>query len=558
MSTPLRPWFPLAQSLSNYDRRHWRGDWTAGLTTAVMLVPQAMGYAVLAGLPPIYGLYSALVPIFLYALLGTSRQLAVGPVAMVSLLVASGVGQFAEAGTGSYIELAILLAGMVGALQLAMGLARVGFLVNFLSHSVIGGFTSAAALIIGLGQLKHLLGIALPRSGSVHVIIGQTMSQLSATHAPTVALAAASVSLLAGLKRWAPRWPRALVLVAATSTVTWALQLQTQGVAILGSVPAGLPDFALPQWNGNLMRDLLPTATTIALVGFMESIAVAKRYARDNRYVVDANQELIALGVANFVGSMFQAAPVTGGFARSAVNAQAGARSGVAGLVTALAVAMALLFLTPLFHYLPQAALAGIIVTAVTNLFAPRELRHLWKVKPSDAGMWVLTFGATLLLGIEEGIVMGVAASLGLLLFRTTRPHIAVLGRLPGTSVYRNIARHPDAQTTEGILLVRLDAQFYFGNISFLQEQLIALERALPGPLKHMVLDASGINQIDASAEAALRDIVLDYQRREIQFTLACVKGPVRDVLEASQWQTLIGSNAFALSVHDAVGTPSF
>ena len=544
---------PLARTLRGYDRSDLRGDLVAGLTTAVMLIPQGMGYAMLAGLPPIYGLYSSLVPLVIYALFGTSRQLAVGPVAMVSLLVAAGVGAVAEPGTEAFIAYAILLALMVGVIQLAMGFARLGFLVSFLSHPVISGFTSAAALIIGLSQLRHLLGFALPRGHHVHTILLEAARHAGQTHPITLAIGVTSIAALIALKRAAPAFPRALAVVVASSLAVWGLGLHEAGVAIVGHVPAGLPSPALPRLDLAAAAELFPIALAISLVGFMESIAVAKHYARENRYAIAPNRELVGLGLGNLLGSFFGAYPVTGGFSRTAVNAQAGARTGVATLVTAAIVGLTLLFLTPLFYFLPTAVLAAIIMTAVLGLIDVREVRHLWRVKRADLAMLVVTFIATLVLGIEEGILVGVGTSIAVLVFRTTRPHVAVLGRLPGTRSWRNVRRFPEAETTPGILAVRLDSQLYFGNVDFLLETLDGLEERAVEPLRAVVIDASGINQIDASGESALRDVLDRYRRRGIELHLAGVKGPVRDVLARSGLRAEVGADHLWLDVDEAV-----
>ena len=552
MST-LERFVPLVRTLRGYQPRDLRGDLVAGLTTAVMLIPQGMGYAMLAGLPPIYGLYSSLVPLVIYALFGTSRQLAVGPVAMVSLLVAAGVGAVAEPGTEAFIAYAVLLALMVGVIQLAMGIARLGFLVNFLSHPVISGFTSAAALIIGFSQLKHLLGFAIPRSHHVHSIVLAAFEHVAETHLITLGIGAAAIAALVLLKRWAPAFPRALLVVVASSLAVWGLGLQEAGVAIVGNVPAGLPAPSLPGIDLAVAGELFPIALAISLVGFMESIAVAKHYARENRYAVDANRELVGLGLANVLGSVFRAYPVTGGFSRTAVNAQSGARTGVAAIVTAIVIGLTLLFFTPLFYFLPKAVLAAIIMTAVFGLIDVKEARHLWRVKRTDLAMLVITFVATLGLGIEEGIVVGVGASLAVLVFRTTRPHVAVLGHLPHTRSWRNVKRFAEAETLPGVLAVRLDAQLYFGNINFLSETLERFEERATEPLRAVVIDASGINQIDASAETALREILDGYRRRGIALYLAGVKGPVRDVLARSGFSDELGAEHVCLEVDEAM-----
>lgn len=543
----------LPEWLTSYRRAHLRGDLTAGLTTAVLLIPQSMAYAALAGLPPIVGLYASTVPLVIYALLGTSRQLAVGPVAMVSLLVAAGVGQLADPATPEYVGLAVLLALMVGVIQAGMGTLKAGFLTNFLSHPVISGFTSAAAIIIALSQLGPLLGVPIPRSHHVHEVIANAADRVGDVHLPTLAIGLGTVLLLLGLRRWKRTFPSALtVVVIGTGLAAW-LGLDVAGVAVVGDVPGGLPGFALPEMSGDTIGALLPIAIAIALVSFMESISVAKAFARRNRYDVNPNRELVGLGMANVFGSLFGGYPVTGGFSRTAVNAEAGAKSGLAALVTAALVALTLLFLTPLFYFLPKAVLAGIVMVAVLGLVDVAEVKHLWKVNRGDLALLVITFVATLTLGIEQGIGIGVGASLLWLTVRITRPHTAVLGRLPGTDIYRNLANFPEARPTDGVLALRVDAQFFFGNVTFLKDTLKRLEAELGGTLSAIVIDASAINQLDSSADAALHELLEDYQRRDIDLFLANVKGPVRRTMQRSGFWDQLGEDHFFLEVHDAM-----
>ncbi|HHO52785.1 MAG TPA: solute carrier 26 family protein [Deltaproteobacteria bacterium] len=552
-STRLKHLFPLAAQIRRYDSATLRGDLAAGLTTAIMLVPQAMAYAMLAGLDPIIGLYASTLPLATYALLGTSRQLAVGPVAMVSLLVASGVSALAGDDPGTYAALAAVLALLVGGMQLGMGVLRLGFLVRFLSHPVIAGFTSAAALIIGLSQLGHLLGVKIARSHHVHEILWAALRHLGEANLVTVGISAASIAALVVLKRLAPRFPRFLLVVVGGTLAVWGLGLDQLGVAIVGDVPPGLPGLSLPRIEPTQLGALIPVALTISLVGFMESISVAKNFARVHRYEIDADQELKALGIANLVGSLSGAYPVTGGFSRTAVNDQAGARTGVASLITAGVVALTLLFFTPLFYYLPRGVLAAIIMTAVFGLVDVSGARHLWRVSRPDLGLMGLTFLATLSLGIEQGIGVGVIASLLWFVWRTSRPHVAVLGRLPGSTVYRNVARHPEAAQTPGVLALRIDAPLFFANTAFLKATLDALESEEDHPLQHVVLDAKAIGSVDAQALDALEEIFDGYQHRGVSVWLAGVRGPVRDALHEAGLVELIGEDHLVERVHQAI-----
>jgi len=542
--------FPLLQQLHGYDRGTVRSDLIAGLTTAIMLVPQGMAYAMLAGLDPIVGLYASTVPLFVYALLGTSRQLAVGPVAMDSLLVASAIGPLAAGDPALAISLAALLALMVGVLQLGMGFARMGFLVKFLSHPVIAGFTSAAALIIGLSQLGQILGIPIERSPYIHQVLLQASQHITETNLATLGIASASIGLLIGLKRYAPRVPRFLVVVVLGTLSVRLFGLDHAGVAIVGEVPGGLPFPTLDFIDPSRIGELIAIAITIALVGFMESIAAAKNFARVNHYEVDADQELIALGAANALGSAFGAYPVTGGFSRTAVNAQAGAKTGIASLFTAGTIVLTLLFLTPLFHDLPKAVLAAIIMTAVFGLIAFDEVGHLWKVSRPDLGSMAITFFATLSLGIQQGIVIGVLASVAWFVWKTSRPHVARLGRVPGTNLYRNLERYPEAAIPEGIDAIRIDAPLWFANTAFLKATVLD---TVDENTRDLVIDCKAIGSVDAQALSTIEEIVHTLEERDIRIWLAGVRGPVRDALDAADLMERIGSEHVVERVHEAV-----
>jgi SulP family sulfate permease len=550
--TILQRLFPLLSQLSTYDREKLRGDLSAGLTVGVMLIPQGMAYALIAGLPPIYGLYAALVPLVVYALFGTSRQLAVGPVAMVALLVAAAVAPVADGNTELYVGLALLLSLMAGLLQFGLGLVRFGFLVNFFSHPVLSGFTSAAAFIIGFSQLKHLLGIDLPRSNFVHEILWAALTQLANVHGLTLLIGLGSILLLVGLQRWNRSVPGALVAVGLTTVTVWALGLDELGVAVVGQVPGGLPAPTLPPLDWNYVKQLAPSALAIGLVGFMESIAVAKVYASRHRYEVDANQELIGLGLANVAGAFFSAFPTTGGFSRTAVNDEAGAQTNLAAIFSAGIIALTLLLLTPLFYYLPQAVLAAIIMVAVAGLVDVEEARYLWRVDRRDFALMVLTFVATLTLGIEQGILVGVIVSLIVVIYESSTPHTALMGRLPDTESYRNLNRNPEAMTRSHVVVVRMDANLYFANASTFQNLILNLDVNDPA-LQGIVVDMYPVNQIDSTALHTLHEVVEACRRNGVQIYLAGVKGPVKDRLDAAGLSEELGADHFFLEVHHAV-----
>lgn len=550
----LKHLVPLLSQLSDYDLDQLQGDLSAGLTVGVMLIPQGMAYALIAGLPPIYGLYAALLPLVVYALFGTSRQLAVGPVAMVSLLVAAAVGPIAGGDASLYIGLALLLSLMVGLLQFGLGVARFGFLVNFLSHPVLSGFTSAAAFIIGLSQLKHLLGIDLPRSNFIHEILWAAVTHLGDVHGPTLVLGLGSIALLVALRRWVPSLPGALVAVAGATLVVWAFGLHEVGVAIVGSVPSGLPAPSMPPLNWDYARQLAPSALAIGLVGFMASIAVAKVYAGRHRYEVDANQELIGLGLANVAGAFFGAYPTTGGLSRTAVNDDAGARTNLAGVFSAAIIGLTLLFLTPLFYFLPKAVLAALVMVAVTGLVDWREARYLWRVDRRDFGLMALTFTATLTLGIEQGILIGVVVSLIVVIYESSTPHTALMGRLPDTETYRNLKRNPKAMTRSHVVVVRMDANLSFANVSTFRDLVLDLDVNDPA-LQAIVVDMYPVNQIDSTATHTLAKIIETCRRNGVELYLAGVKGPVKDVLDDAGLTGKLGRDRFFLEVHDAVET---
>lgn len=543
-------WIPSLQWIKNYKRQWLSGDISAGLTVGVMLIPQGMAYSMLAGLPPIYGLYAVTIPLIIYALLGTSRQLAVGPVAMVSLLISSGVGQLAQAGTDPYIALAILLAFMVGLIQLSMGLFRLGFLVNFLSHPVIAGFTSAAALIIGFSQFKHLLGIKV--SGEKFLeIMSQIFDNLSQTHLTTVAIGLVAIGILIMVKKIHKLIPGPLIVVLAGILVVYVGGLYDQGVKIVGEIPSGLPSLSMFSLDVASMKSLLPTAFTIAFVGFMESIAVAKAiHARHKDYTLDANQELIALGVANVAGSVFKSFPVTGGFSRTAVNDQAGAKTGLASLISATLIVLTLLFFTSYFYYLPNAVLAAIIIVAVYGLIDFKEAKHLWHTDKMDFGLFIAAAMGTLILGIEEGILLGVLISIAMLVFRVSYPHYAELGLVNGKD-FKNIVRYGDAQIEDSIVIMRFDAQLFFANAGYFKDKVSSLIAKRKNP-KVFILDASPISTLDSSAVHALHDLIADMKKDGITFLLANAIGPVRDVLEKGGLDKQIGKEHCFMSLGQA------
>ena len=552
MLARLRDALPLLDQLARYSPGSLKSDLSAGITVGVMLIPQGMAYALIAGLPPIYGLYASLIPLLGYAIFGTSRQLAVGPVAIVSLLVAASVAPMADGDPNRYIMLTLMLTIMVGVFQLAMGLLRFGFLVNFLSHPVLSGFTSAAALVIGFSQLKHLLGVDIERSNYIHEILWSAAQQWEAIHAPTVALGVIGIAILIALKRSSKAIPGALVVVLLGTGATWLTTGNQAGVSIVGDVPGGLPGFAIPAFSWADMQALIPGALTISLIGFMESIAVAKVYARRNGYSLDANKELVGLGMANVAGAFFQAYPTTGGFSRTAVNADAGAATNVAGIISAAVIALTLVFLTPLFYYMPNAILASIVMVAVAGLIDWKEAMYLWRVDRRDLALMALTFIATLALGIEEGILAGVVVSLAAIIYQSATPHTAVMGRLPDSTTYRNLKRSPEAITRADVMIVRMDAALYFANVSTFKDLVGEIDMNNDA-LRAIVIDMYPVNRVDSTAAHALHEIIEVSHENGIDLYLAGLKGPVHDVLGRAGVIHELGPDHLFYEVHEAV-----
>ncbi|WP_420592803.1 SulP family inorganic anion transporter [Robiginitalea biformata] len=529
--------------MPGYKKAWLPGDLAAGLTVGILLIPQGMAYAMIAGLPPVFGLYAALVPQLVYALTGTSRQLAVGPVAMDSLLVASGLGALALTGIEEYIAMAVFLALFMGVLQLAFGLLRMGFLVNFLSRPVISGFTSAAAIIIGLSQLKHLLGVEIPGSNRIQQLVSHAAAALPDTHLPTLGLGLTGIALIVGMKKWVPRMPGSLAGVVAGTLAVFLLGWDQAGVKIVGAVPAGLPEFGLPELDMERVSQLFPIALTLALIAYMEAISVGKAVEeKHGKNRIDANQELRALGLSNILGSFFQSYPTTGGFSRTAVNDQNGAQTPLASVFSALVVGATLLFLTPLFHYLPNAILAAVIMVAVFGLIDLKYPRELWKNRKDEFILLLATFALTLGLGIVEGILLGVLFSLLLLVYRISKPHIAILGRIRGTDYFKNINRFSDdIEEFPEFLILRFDGQLFFGNKDYFRKELVKHTRQKGPDLKFVILNAEAISYIDSSAVYMLRALIRDLRRDGIRLLLAGAIGPTRDILFSSGLAEEIG-----------------
>ncbi len=563
----LRRYLPILSWAGTYRRSYAISDLLAAVIVTIMLIPQSLAYALLAGLPAEMGLYASILPLAAYALFGTSRTLSVGPVAVVSLMTAAAVGQVAAPGTAQAVVAAILLAFLSGAFLVMAGLLRLGFLANFLSHPVISGFITASGILIAVSQLKHILGIS-GQGESLYAQLVAMAGQLPDTNLPTVVIGIGAMAFLlwsrTGLKKLlmglgvgrdvaaiaAKAGP--VVAVVVTILCAWWLDLGEKGVALVGDVPTGLPAPGLPDFGAVPWPDLVIPAVLIAIIGFVESVSVGHTLAAKRRQRIDPNQELIGLGAANLAAGVSSGFPVTGGFSRSVVNFDAGAQTQASSLLTAAGIALAAMFLTPFLAYLPKATLAATIIVAVLSLVDLSILGRAWRYSLSEFIAVTATLGVTLVLGVEAGVICGVAASLAMHLYKTSRPHIAVIGQVPGTEHFRNVERHR-VLTRPHTLSVRVDESLYFANASYLEDCILSLVAERP-ELRHVVLMCTAVNEIDMSALEALEAINDNLRDQDIRLHLSEVKGPVMDTLEKTDFLSHLTGQVF-LSQHQAVAT---
>jgi SulP family sulfate permease len=520
-----------------------------------MLIPQGMAYALLAGLPPVSGLYAATVPLFLYALFGSSRHLAVGPVAIVSLLTFTSVAAFAEPGTDEYLGLALLLALMSGAIQLALGLMRLGVVSNFISRPVISGFTSAAAIVIAVSQLHYLLGIELPRDAATFQTLAEAARSIGEVNATTLAIGVASIAALALLGRFSPRVPAALLVVAGATSVVYFFGLDRRGVSVTGEIPQGLPGLSLPPLNLELFGALLIAALVISLIGFAESLAIGKAIASRTGHEIDPNQELKGLGLANLSAAFFSGYPVAGSFSRTAIQYRAGGETQMASIITAMVIVVVLLFLTPLFYYVPNAALAAIVMVAVYGLINLREAPRLYRIKRADGLSLIVTFAGTLLIGIEEGLLLGALFAILAFLERSAHPAVSELGYIEKKDTFADIRGRfaEEATVYPEVLIVRFEASLYFANATFFKEWL-QREVAKRPDLEWVVVSCRSINSIDTTAIEELESLVRDLRLQGIDVLFASIKVSVRDRLIEADWKEKFGGNIDYATAREALG----
>jgi SulP family sulfate permease len=562
--TKLAKYLPILVWGRTYNRSTLSNDLLAAVIVTIMLTPQSLAYALLAGLPPQMGLYASMLPIILYAIFGTSRALAVGPVAVISLLTAAAIGRIAVPGSAEYILAAITLAFLSGLILLALGLFRLGFLANFLSHPVIAGFITATGIIIAASQLKHIFGIAA-HGHTLPDLVGSLVHNLSQANVITTLIGVLTIgfllwtrngllSLLIGLGVAgriagviAKTGPVAAIIT--TTLIVWWLDLNALGVQVVGDIPRGLPPLTLPSFSIDMWGTIIGAAILISVIGFVESVSVAHTLAAKKRQRIDPDQELIGLGAANLAASFTGGFPVTGGFSRSIVNYDAGSNTPASGAYTAIGLAGVSLFLTPLIYNLPKATLAATIIVAVLSLVNFSVLKKSWYYSKADFAAVAATMCITLLMGVELGITAGVSISILIHLYRTSRPHMAVVGQVPKTEHYRNVLRH-DVLTSPAILTIRVDESLYFANARFLEDRIYQ-EVAKQPELQHVVLMCSAVNIIDMSALESLEAINVRLKATGVTFHFSEVKGPVMDRLNKTGFLDILSGEVF-LSQHQA------
>ena len=534
MSQTKESTFPLFHTLKNYQGSFFRSDLFAGITVASILIPQAMAYAMLAGMPAIYGLYGGLIPLLVYAIFASSTKMSVGPVAVSALLILSGVSQLAEPGSETYISLVLAAGLLIGILQALLGFFRLGFVVNFLSHPVIVGFTSAAAIIILVSQLKDALGIYMPKLDNILDICIYCFEHIKEYNPISLALVVATMAIIILFKKISRAIPGPLIAVIISIALSYFLDFETKGVDIVGAIPSGLPSYSPITLSVDQVKLLIPTVLTVTLIGIVESIGIAKALEAKHRdHRVFANSELKALGFAKIAGAFFQAIPSSGSFTRSAINSEAGAKTSVASLITVLMMVITLLFFTKVFYFLPKPVLAGIILVSVFSLFNIKEAKHLWKVHRPDFFMMFITFVCTLLLGIELGVLVGVLFSILAILYKISRPNIVTLGNIAGTTSYKDVTRFAEAKERDDMVVFRFENQIFFANAASFKDKILEYIESKPN-LKYILIDARLIHDLDSSGSHVLHEVHTLLKEKDIELHMCGAIGAVRDMLYKS------------------------
>jgi SulP family sulfate permease len=549
----LKNYLPIIEVVEDYTSSKFRNDLVAGATVGVVLIPQGMAYAVIAGVPPIFGLYAGLVPLFIYPLLGTSRHISIGPVAIDMLILSAGLGMLAGGDLTQKALMAVMIAMLTGVFQLFMGFFKLGFAFNLFSRPVISGFTIAAPIIIIFSQLGTLLNIDVPNSQYIYEIFFYLTDHVANIHFPSLFLSVFFIAFLIAMRKYLSHLPEAVILVTLTVGGMYLFDVSAMGISQIGSIPEGLPDFQLSSISFDEIKSLLPNALTLALIQFMTVASLSKSFARKHGYTVDPNQELIAIGSSNIIGSMFQSLPVSSSFSRSAIAEQAGAKTSLNNIFAGLLILLTLVFLTPLFEVLPQPLLGAIIVVSVSSLIDIKELRFLINTKRRDAIVALITFASVLVIGIQEGIIIGIVASVLALLIKMGKPTVAELGLIPGTRDFKNISRFDNAQAIPGVIILRLDASFSFVNAEFFKNYVLDKSISQKKDPKFVIIDGSTIGDLDISAMDTLIMIIETLNKHGIELYLSGLIGPVRDVIRKSDISTFVRKDRIYSTVHDAV-----
>jgi len=552
----LNKFFPGLNWLQGYHQDNFKSDLFSGLAIAVMLIPQGMGYAVVAGLPPEYGLYACIFPPIIYALLGTSNKISIGPVALDSILIITGLSVLAEPGSEHYLELAIGLTLLVGIIQGFFGLIKFGFIANFLSHPVIVGYTSAASLIIMGSQFENMVGVQV-EPGNIFTLIFQLIQKIAQWNWVTVSIGVIGLLFMIYPKRIFSSPPYALILLIAGMFCAGTWNLSHYGVEVIASIPQGLPSLTVPSLSLDELLSLIPVAITVALMGYVGTMSICKSQEKPNdKLTTKPNQELLAVGAANFVGAFFKSFPVSASFSRSAAFREAGAATQVSALVSSAFILITVLYLTPLFtlYPLPKALLSAIIIVSVAGLFKYGQMKTLFQQNRREFYILFATFLITLLLGVQQGLLLGVTLSLFMVIYNTANPHMTELGSIQSGRLFRNINRFSDALVRDDILIFRFDAPLYFANKDYFVEKLYGMaKRRPPGALKFVVFDAEAVNSVDCTAILMLQQVIQNFNAQGIKFYITNPIGPVRDVIKASPLHDYMYGSSMFSTISDAI-----
>jgi SulP family sulfate permease len=552
----LSKFFPGLVWLQGYSRGIFKSDLLSGITIAVMLIPQGMGYAVVAGLPPEYGLYACIFPPIMYALLGTSNKISIGPVALDSILIITGLSVLAEPGSDHYLELAIALTLMVGVIQTFFGLIKFGFIANFLSHPVIVGYTSAAALIIMGSQFESMLGVDVA-GGNIFALVYQLIQQIAQWNWITVAMGVAGLLFMIYPKKLFPGIPYALILLVVGMICSGIWDAQSYGVDVISSIPQGLPAMTMPHITLGELAGLVPVAMTVALMGYVGTMSICKSQEKPtDKISAKPNQELLAVGAANFVGAFFKAFPVSASFSRSAAFREAGALTQVSAVISSVFIMITMIFLTPYFstYPLPKALLSAIIIVSVAGLFKYGLMKNLFKQNKREFYILLATFLITLLLGVQQGLLVGVALSILMVIYNTANPHMTELGSIQEGRLFRNVNRFKDAVVRDDVLIFRFDAPLYFANKDYFVEKLYAwVKHRETGRLKYVVFDAEAVNSVDTTAMLMLQQVIENFKKQDIEFYITNAIGPVRDAMETSSLHDYMGEHSMFSTINDAI-----